>query len=419
MTNERPQGVSAELAARLESLRAEDLDPDFIHLSPTVLERSSLEALDTYQDPVEPMALHDFDDAAPRREAVRDADQLLERMREDFDECDSVEDKILRLMSLQRFRAGTMRQTRFEETKEAFRPTVEQHVRDGTPVRFVLPAFPYKFANPVKVERKSPDMAEVLCLSQLYQFCYLVSCVHPPGAVLTIIADGQLYNQMFALTMHEAVTYREQVADMIKRLGYDDMVEIVDMQDVVEAERAGFDFTYAKLRPVFTEWWRRNQDDDRRASVIRSSGPNMRTCDQVTDDLVNLVTLDILHDVDDAELLDNVRKVRRRVADRAETAAFEYALVRFVMSEFDMVGSQYPDAIRATVHPKPGQWGIHLVNDKTQVFPWQGVAYRKQDGGWRVKYRAEVLREQATPVHLGDDLYPFYYQKSVPASTRP
>lgn len=261
-------------------------------------------------------------------------------------------------------------------------------------------------------------MAEVLCLSQLFQFCYLVSRVYPPGAVFTIIADGQLYNEMFALTVHEAVAYRERVAGMIRRLGYHDMIEIVDMKDVIDAEREGFDFAYARLRPVFTEWWRHNSDDQRRASVIQSSAPNLRTCDQVADDLVNLVTLDIIHDLEDAELLANVRKVRRRVAERAEAGAFEYALVRFVMSEFDMVGSQYPDAIRATVHPKPRQWGIHLVNRKTRVFPWQGVAYRKQDGGWRVKYRAEVLRLKAIPVHLAGEMYPFYYEEPVSGRAR-
>lgn len=107
-----------------------------------------------------------------------------------------------------RFRAGTVTQTRFDENKALFRPIVEEHIAEGSPLEFVLPSFPFKHNNPVKVSRRSPDMAEVLCLCRLHEICHAMSRVYEPGARLTIIADGLVYRDMFAITEHEARSYR-------------------------------------------------------------------------------------------------------------------------------------------------------------------------------------------------------------------
>ncbi len=72
------------------------------------------------------------------------------------------------------------------------------------------------------------------------------------------------------------------------------------------------------------------------------------------------------------------------------------------------------------MHPKPTQWGLHLVNRESRVFPWQGVAFRKAGGQWRLKYEFEVRRNRAVPVHLRgeDEMFPFYYEHAEAAGGR-
>lgn len=72
--------------------------------------------------------------------------------------------------------------------------------------------------------------------------------------------------------------------------------------------------------------------------------------------------------------------------------------------------SCYPKSIRGTVHPKPKQWGIHLVNRHTRIFPWHGVAYKNESEIWKIKYEFDARRMKARPVHIKGDLYPFYYE---------
>lgn len=390
------------------------LDPSFIFLSPTLLQREDFEAQGDYQDPPEPKVIQSFDWAAQKQATVEAAEEFVDAIRSRLDRADDMYDKVFEIMSSKRYRAGTKKKTRFDDNRDLFRPTVTAHIDAGTPIEFVLPSFPYKFANPVKVARKRPDMAEVLCLSQLYEICCSIGLVYEPGVRFIIISDGSLYQSIFGITQHEADTFRELCVEMIHQLGYDDHLEMVDMEhDLIEPVRSAFDAVRDRMRPVLAEWWEKNPESERRASLISSSSPNINTDGQVSHDLVKMATKNIMSDDDEEEVLDQFEQVRTNVRERAEKAAFEFALVLYTLKELDLVATAYPEAIRATVHPKPGQWGLHLVNEHTQVFPWQGVAYKAASGRWTVKYEFDVLRRRAVPVHLEGDMFPFYYEEAA------
>ena len=85
------------------------------------------------------------------------------------------------------------------EQLAARRPTflsvIDRFVIEGTQVEMCLPAFPFKSANKVhKVFGILPDKAEELALARLNTMCIRIADVYPPGAKLTIISDGLVYN---------------------------------------------------------------------------------------------------------------------------------------------------------------------------------------------------------------------------------
>lgn len=76
-----------------------------------------------------------------------------------------------------------------------FLSVIDEFVIAGTQVEMCLPAFPFKSANKVyKVFGILPDKAEELALERLNNMCIRIADVHPPGAKLTIISDGLVYN---------------------------------------------------------------------------------------------------------------------------------------------------------------------------------------------------------------------------------
>ncbi len=398
----------------------DEIDPSFIHMNPAVMERSDFDVPDRYYETVEPRVIDEFDYRAQAARTVEQAEQFIETIRTKLDKHESTYERIFQIMRSKRFRAGTVAATSFDDNKPLFEPMVQSHIDDGSPIEFVLPSYPFKHKNPAKVGRRSPDMAEVLCLCRLYEICHAIKLVYPPGARFVIISDGLVYRGMFGVTRHETVSYRERVKEMIKQLGFDDALDVVDMDDLVDSRRGQFDVVERRLRPVFAQWWRTNRDDLRRASLISASAANINTAESVTHDLVQLATRDAVLGTDGEDMLEHVEAVRTKTAERADRAAFEFALFLYVLKEIDLVPSCFPRAVRATVHPKPGQWGLHLVNRETRVFPWQGVACRKPDGRWRIRYEFEMMRERATPVHVrgDDDMFPFYYEQSDERAVR-
>jgi pyoverdine/dityrosine biosynthesis protein Dit1 len=406
-----------EIAAFRERYRlpsVEEIDPRFIYMHPAVMERSDFEALEDYNEPLEPRVIEAFDYERQAQATIETAQEFISAIRNRLDRHDTVYDKIFDIMRSKRFRAGTVTQTRFDENKEIFRPIVEARVGEGSPLEFVLPSFPFKHNNPVKVSRRSPDMAEVLCICRLYEICHALGQVYEPGANFVIISDGMVYHHMFGVTEHEALSYRERTREMVAQLGFGDTIEVTDMEHLIASRQELFDFVSEQLRPVFGEWWEANPDDLRRASLIQASTANLNTSESVTHDLVQMATKDVLLDTEEQTDASTLETIRSQTVQRAEQGAFEFAFFLYVLSEIDLVPSCYPRAVRATVHPKPTQWGLHLVNRESRVFPWQGVAYRNEHGAWRIKYQFEVTRARATPVHVRgeDDMFAFYYEQS-------
>jgi pyoverdine/dityrosine biosynthesis protein Dit1 len=76
-----------------------------------------------------------------------------------------------------------------------FLSVIEQFVIEGTQVKMCLPAFPFKSANKVyKVFGILPDKAEELSFERLNAMCAQIERLYSPGAKLTIISDGLVYN---------------------------------------------------------------------------------------------------------------------------------------------------------------------------------------------------------------------------------
>jgi pyoverdine/dityrosine biosynthesis protein Dit1 len=81
-----------------------------------------------------------------------------------------------------------------------FLAVVSRFVRARQKVVMCLPAFPFKSANKVeKVLGTLPDKAEELALARLNSMCATIGHFYEPGAELTVISDGLVYNGSFLL----------------------------------------------------------------------------------------------------------------------------------------------------------------------------------------------------------------------------
>lgn len=90
---------------------------------------------------------------------------------------------------------------RSDEGALKFLSLIYRAVKNNEAVRLVLPAFPFKSPNSsVKVLGALPDKAEDIALAHLNGLCAAIQDIYPPGAVLTIVSDGLVYNGKSVLT---------------------------------------------------------------------------------------------------------------------------------------------------------------------------------------------------------------------------
>lgn len=84
---------------------------------------------------------------------------------------------------------------RSDEGALKFLSLIYRAVKNREPVRMVLPAFPFKSPNSsIKVLGALPDKAEEVALAHLNGLCAAIEDIYTPGAVLTVVSDGLVYN---------------------------------------------------------------------------------------------------------------------------------------------------------------------------------------------------------------------------------
>lgn len=115
----------------------------------------------------------------------------------------AVASRILAVIDRYRLPKRSSTTTKADEGALKFLALIYTHVKAGTAVPLCLPAFPFKSPNEIsKVLGKLPDRAEDLALAHLNGLCCAIQDVYTPGAKLTIISDGLVYNgtQYMSLT---------------------------------------------------------------------------------------------------------------------------------------------------------------------------------------------------------------------------
>jgi hypothetical protein len=84
------------------------------------------------------------------------------------------------------------------QVKKLFLPTVLKSIKEGTAIKLVLPAFPFKSPNRQnKVLGTLPDLGEEVALANIQSLCDSIHQVYEGGADCYITSDGLVYNGQY------------------------------------------------------------------------------------------------------------------------------------------------------------------------------------------------------------------------------
>ncbi|KAK5654063.1 hypothetical protein OQA88_7743 [Cercophora sp. LCS_1] len=115
-----------------------------------------------------------------------------------------------------------------------FAALIYSQVKASRPVLMCLPAFPFKSPNSQsKVLGRLPDKAEELALAHINGLCAAITDIYPPGAELTIVSDGLVYNDLLGVPDKDVWAYGQSLRTLattrkFKHIRFSRLHELLD-----------------------------------------------------------------------------------------------------------------------------------------------------------------------------------------------
>ncbi|KAM0228877.1 hypothetical protein ACHAPO_010401 [Fusarium lateritium] len=324
------------------------------------------------------------------REALETSTKILDiigryRMKQDEHVCSQSDQSALRFIAL-----------------------IYTHVKAGNPVPLCLPAFPFKSPNSSsKTLGKLPDKGEEIALAHLNGLCNAIGDVYTPGAKLTIISDGLVYNDLLGVPDRDVWAYGETLRSLAAEKEFHN-ITFSRLRDLVEIDlpQELDEMTYVA-----------NASNFRRALLNTFSKPGW-SWDQVRqlDDQCMTYRGYIKFLQTDLETVYPVGEGRTKSKYKR---GIEY-IAKQMMARGDAfanaVRQKYPDHVRLSIHPSTGAHKLSvslLPTDSIYTTPWHcSVAYRL-DGTIRTGMRSEFDSDDTLEL-VYDNGRPSHYREKSP-----
>ncbi|MGA8146584.1 MAG: L-tyrosine/L-tryptophan isonitrile synthase family protein [Gallionellaceae bacterium] len=277
---------------------------------------------------------------------------------------------------------GKKRNAKFLSSE--FDAAVTDRISRKEPIQIVLPSFPFKDQNPFRndLPAHSIDLSEVAMLIRLHAIALALYQIYAFGVQWVIVCDGMVYSQLFGVQAAEAAGYREELRRWRNRLNLQQTIQIIDFEDIISK--------LVKPENNNSTFWKRCDDLSKRLKDMTGTGDedvlrkavltlkrgmkwNLNSKEYLAKESIPVEQLwHILNGEDEMLSPSNtVQSVAAEVDYRAEAAAFGYLAFNLKMGRYSNgLAQTLPRALRATVHPKPGQ--IAAPGCSGDVYPWNG-----------------------------------------------
>jgi pyoverdine/dityrosine biosynthesis protein Dit1/GNAT superfamily N-acetyltransferase len=262
--------------------------------------------------------------------------------------------------------------------RESFVNEVVPAIKDESRLLLVLPGFPFKDQNVFRVPygADQPDCAELALLFRLHRLTQAIYQVHPYGADVVVLTDGSLYSKLFGVSDDDVARYMQRLRDYRNRMNLQGTVSFIPLKDLIDrasTAQAGLtawsvaDAILERLTGLIVA-----HSDVRDAFEALSKGMKWNLATRARfDDIEPLIRWRLLRD--DEHSVDAAHRQLWGLLDHeARTAALQYASVNLMLRWLDLIRRFFPNAVRGTIHPKPGQFALAGTGN---TFPWNGVAW--------------------------------------------
>ncbi|MEW9552350.1 L-tyrosine/L-tryptophan isonitrile synthase family protein [Nonomuraea sp. NPDC050783] len=311
-------------------------------------------------------------------------------------------------------------------------PLLRDFVERGAPVRVVTLGFPLKLHyNGLKTSGRLPDLSELGALVRLRELARAVEGVHPPGADIIVLTDGDHFRPRPEALLRG---YHDKLDEYLGLIGGRDLIRIANLSEVARehlgpgplrrhahlveryarslaAELAALDVTTAPLEALARadaacRGLLRGRADGNATirfaplfrSLLSSVGLPPAPPGLPPRSWAARLYADVF-DVTDPEAGPEVRRGRRALLATTWSVTIRYLAVTQADSE---VGCDealfFPGRVRLTPNPRPGNLGFAWLGGAC-VLPWHATAAVDADGHLSTDFAIALSDQGFVPVH--------------------
>lgn len=269
------------------------------------------------------------------------------------------------------------------------------------PIPFVTMAFAYKMQNPLKTDRRAPDLGEALMLRRFEVVLRAIGAVYPPGARLTILEEGIL-GRCLGVDPRVTADYRAGIDQIVAVSGIDrGLIDFHSLDDMVTAI-PNFEARWIHEQERLRELWQ--QGDPAIRTAYAGTVPATRTSVPSWD--YDPVVLAAAYD---PVQIDSALRYPRDYIDKvAHRQFFAYRAILALRDSTGYLAALRPHALKMTVSPKPENLAVTPINLWSRILPYHGLPVLDADGRWHITYRGALGAEygELQALHLQSDADP-------------
>ncbi|MDZ4056842.1 MAG: L-tyrosine/L-tryptophan isonitrile synthase family protein, partial [Polynucleobacter sp.] len=247
---------------------------------------------------------------------------------------------------------------------------------------FVLLVFPFKDQNRFRVEADAdqPDLGEISFLLRLYRTVQAIYQLHPYGADVLVLTDGELYQDIFGVSRASVARYAEVLKCYRSYLNLQGAVSFIPLSDLVDRASVASNGETRQVGASAVQEFIRE-----RLESLASSDASLRaTISHLISGIKwNHESRQLLEDLTPQEAWGILAGPKEKIGpalvgrweevhQKASESAIGYLSANLMLRWLDLVRLYFPDAVRCTIHAKPGQVCLTRPN---AAFPWNGVAW--------------------------------------------
>jgi pyoverdine/dityrosine biosynthesis protein Dit1 len=254
---------------------------------------------------------------------------------------------------------------------------IAKMVAQGSPVTFILPAFPAKSPNLSKVLGTCPDLGEQLSLRQLNDLCLKIGKLYSPGARIIICSDGRAFSDCVGVSDEEVSNYGQEIKNILISLQLNN-IDIFNLEDYFK--EGDFD----DIRQKLVNHYGRSIEELKLA--IKTEAQTMNLFNGIH----RFMYTDLKARQPDAS--------SNQLKEQSKHLAYEVIIRSNAWSA--LVQEVFPETIRLSIHPQhphSEKIGIKLMDcDNIWRTPWHGAVL--DDGqNYRLMARSDI---EKMPVNL-------------------